>query len=87
MSVYGVLHPACIHLFDQCKAVLYLVLHYLSEGQVEVYLTFAEQFQVTAAATGLSLALDPVGQLQLNQACLKAHGSHGWSGCCHLDSL
>lgn len=54
----------------------YLVLDNLPESQVEIHLTFAEQLQVTAAAAGLSLALDPVGQLQLDKARLKAHGSH-----------
>ena len=59
----------------------------LSEGQVEVNLTFAEKLEVAAAAAGLSLALDPVGELQLNQARLKAHGSHGRGGGRHLDPL
>ena len=48
----------------------------LSKSQVEIHLAFAKQFEVTAAATRLSLALDPVGQLQLDQARLKAHSSH-----------
>lgn len=59
----------------------------LSERQVQIYLTFAEQFEVAAAAAGLRFALDPVGQLQLDQARLETHSSHGGSSCCHLDSL
>lgn len=68
-------------------AELYLVLDDLPKSQVEIHLTFAEQLKVTAAASRLSLALDPVGQLQLNEARLKAHSSHRGSGGCHLDSL
>lgn len=40
---------------------LYLVLDDLSKSQVEIHLTFAKQFKVTAAAAGLSFTLDPVG--------------------------
>lgn len=58
----------------------------LPESQVEVHLAFAEQLQVTAAAR-LGLALDPVGQLQLDEARLKANGSHRRSGGRHLDAL
>lgn len=54
---------------------------------MEIYLTFAEQLEVAAAAAGLSLALDPVGELQLDEARLKAHSLHGRSGGGHLDSL
>lgn len=61
--------------------------HNLSESQVEIHLTFAKELQVTAAAARLSLALYPIGQLQLDEARLKAHGSHGWSGGRHLDPL
>lgn len=71
----------------QWEVDMYLVLDYLSEGQVEIDLTFAEQFKVAAAASWLSLALDPVGKLQLYQARLKAHGPHGGGGGCHLDAL
>lgn len=58
------------------KADLYLMLDDLSEGQVEVNLTFPEELQVTAAAAWLSLALDSVGQLQLNQASFEAYSPH-----------
>lgn len=74
-------------LSHSCVAELYLVLDDLPESQVEIHLTFAEQLKVAAAASGLSLALDPVGQLQLNEARLEAHSSHRGSGGCHLDSL
>lgn len=59
----------------------------LSESQVEIHLAFAKELQVTAAAARLSLALYPVGQLQLDEARLKAHGSHGRRGGRHLDPL
>lgn len=48
----------------------------LSEGQIEVNLTFTEQLQVAAAAARLRLALDSVGQLQLNEARFEAHSPH-----------
>lgn len=69
------------------KPAAYLMLDDLSERQVQVDLTFAEEFEVAAAASGLSLALDPVGQLQLYQARFEAHGPHGRSGGRHLDPL
>jgi len=63
------------------------MLHYLPQGEVEVHLTFPKQLEVATAAARLGLALDPVGQLQLNQARLEAHSSHGGSGRGHLDAL
>lgn len=65
----------------------YLMFDYLSQGEVQVHLALSEQFEVAAAATRLGLALDPVGQLQLDQACLEAHRPHGRSGGCHLNPL
>lgn len=83
----------CLFLSDAeelCRAAPaapHLVFDDLSQSQVEIHLTFAKELQVAAAAAGLSLALDPVGQLQLDQARLEAHGSHGRSGGRHLDPL
>ena len=63
------------------------MLHDLPQGQVEVHLALPEQLEVAAAPAGLGLALDPVGQLQLDQARLEAHGPHGGGGGGHLDTL
>lgn len=59
----------------------------LPEGEVEIHLTFAKELEVAAAATRLSLALNPVGELQLNQARLEAYRPHRWGGGRHLDAL
>lgn len=71
----------------ESKSQPHLVLDDLPESQVEIHLTFAEELQVAAAAAGLSLALNPVGQLQFDEARLKAHSSHGRSGGRHLYPL